>query len=269
MLSRLRPAAGRFESLLENEAPELDRQSGLLRGRQELRGSEETTLRVRPAGQDLEALDLPVRQPHDRLEVDEDLATLDRRLEVETELPLDTKLLVQLRLVQRVGTLRPLDAVHRDVRIADEVLAARGVCCADGDADADVAGDVAATEAVRAVDRVQHAPRHADCGLSVRVADENGELVAAEPRGEILLADGAGQAARELGEQLVAGTVTPRVVDRLEPVEVEVENGGRAGSLLELLLHRLQQVDPVRQAGEGVVVGLVGQLLLELRHFGE
>ena len=132
-----------------------------------------------------------------------------------------------------------------------------------------MAGDVAATEAVRAVDRVQHAPRHADGDLSVRVADENGELVASEPRGEILLADGAGQTARELGQQLVAGTVTPRVVDRLEAIEVEVENGGRAGAPLELLLHRLEQVDPVRQAGEGVVVGLVGQLLLELRHFGE
>ena len=169
--------------------------------------------------------------------MDEDLAALDRRLEVEAELPLDAKLLVQLRLVQRVRALRPLDAVHRDVRVADEVLAARGAGGADRDADAHVAGDVAAAERVRPVDRVQHAPGHGDSRLRVGVADEHRELVAAEPGGEILGADRAGQAAGELGEQLVAGAVPPRVVDRLEAVEVEVENGRRPGAALELGVH--------------------------------
>ena len=42
------------------------------------------------AGKHLEALDLPADQAHDRLEMDEDLAALDRRFEVEAELPLDT-----------------------------------------------------------------------------------------------------------------------------------------------------------------------------------
>ena len=127
--------------------------------------------------------------------MDEDLAALDRRLEVEAELPLGAELLVQVRLVQRVRALRPLDAVHRDVRIADEVLAARDAGCADGDADAHVAGDIAAAERVRAVDRIQHAPCDRDSSLRVRVADEHCKLVAAEPGGEILGADGAAQSA--------------------------------------------------------------------------
>ena len=223
---------------------------------------------MRPAGENLEALDLAVRQLHDRLEVNEDLAPLDRRFEVETELPLGAKLLVELRLVQRVRALRPLDAVHRDVRVADQVLTVRRARIADGDADADVTGHVAAVEDVRPVDRLQHAARHGDGRLRVGVANEYRELVAAEPGGEILGADRAGEPVRELREQLVAGAVTPGVVDGLEPVEVEIEDG-RRGAARELVLDRLEQVKAVRQAGEAVVVRLVAELLLELRHLGE
>ena len=201
--------------------------------------------------------------------MDEDLAAFDGLLEVEAELPLDAKLLVQLRLVQRVRALRPLDAVHRDVRVADEVLAACDAGGADRDADAHVAGDVAATERVRPVDRVQHATCHGDGRRRVGVADEHRELVAAKPSGEILDADRAGQAVGELGEELVAGAVAPRVVDRLEAVEVEVEDSRRPCRALELVLHRLEQVAPVGKAGERVVIGLVAELLLELRHFRE
>ena len=92
---------------MEDEAPELDRQSRLLGSRQEVGGAEEAAGRVRPACEHLDALDLPVRKPHDRLVVDEDLAALDRRLEVEAELPLGAKLLVQVRLVQRVRSAPP------------------------------------------------------------------------------------------------------------------------------------------------------------------
>ena len=195
-----------------------------------------------PACEYLDALDRSVREPHDRLVVDEDLSALDCRLEVEAELPLGAKLLVQVRLVQRVRALRPLDAVHRDVRVADEVLAGRVAGGADRDADAHMAGDVAATERVRTVDRVQHATRDGDGRLRIGVADEHRELVAAEPGGEILRADRAGQAEGELGEELVAGAVTPRVVDRLEAVEVEVEDGRGSGAAVELGVHRFEQV---------------------------
>src|SRR5262249_6126016 len=105
--------------------------------------------------------------------------------------------------------------------------------------------------------------------LGIRIADEDGELVAAEAGGEILGANRVGETLRELGEQLVACAVTPRVVDRLEPVEVEIEDSGRARAVRELLLHCLEQVDAVREAGEGVVVRLVAELLLELGHLSE
>ena len=139
---------------------------------------------------------------------------------------------------------------------------------ADGDSDAHVTGDVSAFEDVGPVDRGQHAPRHADGSLRVSAADEHRELVAAEPGGEILGANRAGEPLRERREQLVAGAVAPGVVDGLEAVEVEIEDGRRCPDG-ELLLDRLDQVDPVRQTGETVVIRLVAELLLELRHLGE
>ncbi len=87
------------------------------------------------------------------------------------------------------------------------------------------------------VDRVEHAAGDRDGRLRIGVADEHRELVAAEPSGEILGAARTGQAAGELAEELVTGAVPPRVVDRLEAVEVEVENGRRPGVALELGVH--------------------------------
>ena len=107
---------------------------------------------------------------------------------------LRTKLFVQLGLVQGVRAVRLLDAVHRDVCVADEVLAARLISAADRDADAHVAGDVAAPERVRPVERFEHPPGRSDRSLRVRVADEHGELVAAEPRGGVARAQAAVQA---------------------------------------------------------------------------
>ena len=63
--------------------------------------------------------------------------------------------------------------------------------------------------------------------------------------------------------------MTPRVVDHLEAVEVEVENRRRAGALLELVLDRFQHVDAIREAGERVVIRLVAELFLQLRHLRE
>jgi hypothetical protein len=67
------------------------------------------------------------------------------------------------------------------------------------------------------------------------------------------------------GQELVAGLVAEAVVDELEVVEVDEEDGERllpglavADCALELLLER----DPVGEVGEGVVVGDVPQLAL-------
>ena len=97
--------------------------------------------------------------------------------------------------------------------------------------------------------------------------EQHRELVAAHACGGVARPEAAADAARNLGEQLVAGRVSPAVVDRLEIVEVEEEDGGR-GLVIDPLHRRLHAADEeraVRKAGDRVVERLLMQLLLELR----
>ena len=68
---------------------------------------------------------------------------------------------------------------------------------------------------------------------AVEVFAQHDELVAADARDRVGLADGGLQTGRRLDEQQVAGRVAERVVDRLEPVEVDVQarrTCGRGGA---------------------------------------
>ena len=60
--------------------------------------------------------------------------------------------------------------------------------------------------------------------MLVRVVDQHGELVAAEPCRKVAGADDALDPCADLREELVSDVVAPAVVHRLEPVEVDVED---------------------------------------------
>ena len=158
---------------------------------------------------------------------------------------------MEVGLVQRVRPIGALDAVHRDVRVADQVLGARHAGGADCDADAHVTRDLAAPERIRSANRLEQTLRGSDRSLRANPAHEYGELVAADPRCEI------------------ADANRPTETAGLEAVEIEVEHGSQAAVSVELLLDLLQQMAAVRQAGERVVVCLVAELLLELGHLRE
>ena len=82
------------------------------------------------------------------------------------------------------------------------------------------------------------------------------EFVAAQARHQILGPNGGAQAPRHLAQQLVAGLVAQRIIDRLEMVEVDEQHGHlgvRALRLLHRGLQLLHQVVPVRQLRERVV----------------
>ena len=224
---------------------------------------------MRPPGEHLEAFDLPVRESHDGLIMGSELTPLQRNLEVEPELSLSAELLVECRLVERVGAFGALDAVHRDVGIADEVLAGYEPRGTNSDADTHVAGDLATPERIRPVDRLQQPLGGRGRSLGARFAHEHGELVAAEASRQVLRANRSTEPAGEFGQQLVTGTVTPRVVDRLEAIEVEVEDRRQALVPLELPLDRLEEMETVRESGERVVIRLVAELLLQLSHLSK
>ena len=66
--------------------------------------------------------------------------------------------------------------------------------------------------------------------LGLAVAQDDRELVAAEPRDEVELADALPQQPADVGDELVADRVAEAVVDDLEAVEVEHQQ--RAASSL-------------------------------------
>jgi hypothetical protein len=69
---------------------------------------------------------------------------------------------------------------------------------------------------------VAEPPGDLEPGVSaLATADEHGELVAAEPRKQVLAAHLLGEARRDLAQQVVAALVAQDVVDLLEAVEVD------------------------------------------------
>ena len=70
----------------------------------------------------------------------------------------------------------------------------------------------------------------------------------------------------------VASIVTERVVDNLEVVEVQEQHGERLAVLApppERVLDAIAEQRPVREVGNRIVEGLIGELLLELLALGD
>ena len=99
----------------------------------------------------------------------------------------------------------------------------------------------------------------------VDVGADDDELVAAEPRDGVGGAQRGGQPGRQREQHLVAGGVAERVVDELEAVEVEHEDGDVDALALaagQRLVEAVERERAVRQAGERIVQrGMAGRLL--------
>jgi hypothetical protein len=114
-------------------------------------------------------------------------------------------------------------------------------------------------------DRVQQAL--GELGGVVLVADagaEHGELVAAEAGHQVVLAHGPAEPVGHVDQQQVARLVPERVVDQLELVEVEEDQGDLAAvaaAVAQVAVERAHEQPAVGQAGQGVV----GRLVLERR----
>ncbi len=100
---------------------------------------------------------------------------------------------------------------------------------------------------------------------SEKLLGDHDELVAAEAAERVGLAYDALQPRRHRPQQLVPGGVPERVVDALEVVEVDEQGRDRRPVAARAAEHVTEPVDdqrPVRQAGERVVGGHEGELLL-------
>ncbi len=169
------------------------------------------------------------REVVDRLVFEEELVVVDRVAErlfgLDPSHRAGPDLLVEHR--DAVAALR-LGVVHRRVGLVQHGLRvdlrrARG----DRQADARRHDDLAPVDgeglAQIVHDRARDVDRIVDAGDFVQHDDE---LVATDPRHRVDSPPAASQSARDLDEQLVAGRVPERVVDRLEAVEVDEQHRG-------------------------------------------
>ena len=94
-----------------------------------------------------------------------------------------------------------------------------------------------------------------------RALAQHAELVAAEPGDELALADDVVEPGRDDRQELVPPVMAERVVDLLEPLEIDEEDGQSlllAILGLERLVEPLAELRPVGKPGQVVVQGLVG-----------
>jgi hypothetical protein len=246
---------------------EVDDRAGVLGQADELRRTEPAPRGMLPAHERLDAGDAATVELDDRLVVDLELAGLDRRRQVGTELEAVDRAAMELLLEDADRTdAALLRAVHRDVGVAQQVVDRSGAGVerhADGGRDR----EAAPVEVEVGAQHVGDALGDGERGALVRdVAEQHGELVAAQARGDVVGAQHAGDAGGDVAQQGVARGVAEAVVDDLEVVEVEEQHrdvlivlaGGGKRALQPLLEQRA-----IGEAGERVVEGLVAQLVLE------
>ncbi len=217
---------------------------------------------MRPAQERLDARHRAVQQRELRLVVQHELAGGDRSPEV-LEQPEPIGLGVERPVVEldrRPVLLRP---VHRLVGVLHQVCGGHGVERCDGDADAGLDPHRHRVEHERLADLRRDPLCHLRGVPRIGVDQENGELVAADPRDEIRVAEAAHDARAELDQQLVAGGVTERVVHLLEPVEVDEQKREPALDvvLAEEVLERLAEPPAVAEPGERVGQRLASPLV--------
>ena len=148
-----------------------------------------------------------------------------------------------------------LGLVHRDVRVAQERRKGLSVVGVDGDADAGSDGERHAVVLDRSLHRQPHPERRLVHDLGRAVGQDDRELVAAEARHSVGLAQHLDETEGRLAQHGIARSVAERVVDLLEPVEVD-QHHGRGRVLTLRLRQRLREAileeASIRQPGEHV-----------------
>ena len=95
-----------------------------------------------------------------------------------------------------------------------------------------------------------------DLGTLGGLLQNDDELVAAEPRHDVARTQRAAQPAADLHQQHVAGVVPQRIVDHLEPVEIDEQHRKlplvARGGIDRVAQHAVEHF-PVRQIGQAVV----------------
>jgi hypothetical protein len=161
-----------------------------------------------------------------------------------------------------------LAPVQREVRLLQEALCAVPAVRRHRNPDAGRADELLVTHLERGVACLHDPLAERHRLLSRRdVLDHDGELVAAQPRQRVLWAQESAQALGHLQEHSVTDEVPDRIVDQLEPVQVEEQHRDEAVAALEPAQRLLQAVHEHRavgHAGQRVRAGLALEVELRL-----
>ncbi len=207
----------------------------MLGERQELAGREQAPLRVVPADERLDRVDISGRELDSRLVVDDELAVGDRAPQLADERePVRRVVVVLLRVEHRpVGLLA---VVHGHVCVPDEGLDVVAVVRVERDADARLDLDGQSGERERRLEpRADSFGQHQGAGLVPCAGRDDRELVSAQARHGVRVANERLEPLGQGLEEQVAALVAERVVDLLEAVEVEEQHGDTRSDAAGLL----------------------------------
>ena len=123
----------------------------------------------------------------------------------------------------------PLGLVQRHIGVVQQVLRGDVGTVVDADADGRAELEAAALEHEGRGQRAQHPGRDLTGFELAGVLAQDGELVAAEARERVARADRLRQAPRRLAQHGVTGGVAHGVVDELEAIEIDEQDGESAG----------------------------------------
>ena len=204
-----------------------------------------------------------------------DLVVVERGAQPELELAAALGLHAQVVVEDLdLGAAELLGPPHRDVRVAQQLLGVAVAAGRERDADARVrarAGGRSRGGSARQITRSSSAARCATGSMPLTSLHITMNSSPAMRPTRSIERVARLQPLGDLGQHLVAARVPERVVDELEPVEVDEQHRGvrlHAATARERVLQAVDEHHAVAQAGELVVRGAVAQLLLRVDHLG-
>jgi diguanylate cyclase (GGDEF)-like protein/PAS domain S-box-containing protein len=248
---------------LHDPRPERDDQPALLCHGDKGAGAHLPPLRVVPADQRLERRYLTRYRIHDRLEMELELASLDRPPQIRLQVQAQQRVLVHLRAEEDMaGLAGSLGHVHGDIRAPQQLFGERNPRLAEGDADARADHHLPPVNAQRLMQGRMDPVDDGQRFRQIAIVEQDGELVAPEPGDRVTCPDTPGQPLRHRDQDRIAGTVAERVVDPLEVIQVD-EDDRDLRPLHQRPAEPVPEQDTVGQPGQRIVICLLRELGLE------
>src|SRR5919197_1830510 len=213
-----------------------------------------------PAHQRLDFGDLPVRKSNDRLVMDTELAAFKSATQMALDFqPLDRALLHAGIKDGAASLAIRLGFVHGQIGGAHQSLRTVAAGPTKGNAGARAHDYLVPVERHRYLEGIGDAfGCRAGLVKAADVLEQNRELVAAEACDGVLFAHGCSQSTGDLTQEDVARLMSERIVDYLEIVQIEEEQGDRrpaSPSAHEGMREPVDKQGAIRQPSQGVVVG--------------